>query len=119
MYTKLGLVNGDTLSDSHLQHIEEGILSIEEDVKNFKEKVAKIVNEKGVPATSDDSLNDLTYKINQLSGAVSHDYDCGDLIDIRETIQSGQIQMVCTDKGDGRVNFAVWTEDGSQYMGDG
>ena len=38
MYTKLGLVNGDTLSDSHLQHIEEGILSIEDDVKNFKEK---------------------------------------------------------------------------------
>lgn len=118
MYTKLGLVNGDTLSDSHLQHIEEGILSIEEDVKNFKEKVAKIVTAKGVPATSDDSLNDLTYKINQLSGADTHDYDCGDLIDIRETIQSGQIQMVCTDKGDGRVNFVIWTEDNSQYIVD-
>lgn len=118
MYTRLGLTNGDTLSDIHLDHIESGILDIENDVKGFKEKVAKIVTAKGVSATSDDSLNDLTYKINQLSGAVSHEYDCGELIDIRETVQSGQIQMVCTDKGDGRVNFNVWTTDGSQFVVD-
>lgn len=118
MYKKLGLINGDTLSDSHLDHMEEGILNVENNVKDFKEKVAKIVSAKGVSATSDDSLNDLTYKINQLSGAITHDYDCGELTDIRQTIQSGQIQMVCTDKGDGRVNFAVWTEDNSQYIVD-
>lgn len=118
MYTRLGLANGDTLSDIHLDHIESGILDIENDVKGFKEKVAKIVTAKGVPATSDDSLNDLTYKINQLSGAEVSDYDCGDLIDIRETIKSGEIKMICTDKGNARVNFAVWTEDGSQYVVD-
>lgn len=118
MYTKLNLTNGDVLSDMHLNHIEEGITNIEQDVNEFKKKVSQIVSSKGIPTQETESLNDIVYKINQLSNNVSHEYDCGDLIDIRETIESGTIKMVCTDRGDGRVGFTVWTKDNSQYVVD-
>lgn len=122
MYEKLLLKNGDALNDFHINHIQEGIGKIDKDLDLFKEKVVKILKGKGVPASKNESLDELSQKINYLgTGYIKNDSDNGELIeeiDIRETVQSGQIQLLCSDVTSGYVEILVWTKNGTQYSVD-
>lgn len=126
MYNKLMLKNGDILSDVHLNHIENGVVEVERSANQFKKAIAKIVTAKGVPAYETDSFDTLSNKINLLGGGVlppnEGEAEENGLIDIRQTVQSGQIQLVCTDSLHGNIRVKVYTTDGSQISidwGDG
>ena len=122
MYNKLMLKNGDTLSETHLNHIENGVLEVEKSAAKFRKTVANILTAKGVPAYETDSFDTLSNKINLLGGGKlppnEGDGESSGLIDIRQTVKSGQIQLVCTDTIHGNVRFYVHTTDGSMISVD-
>ena len=43
MYNKLMLKNGDMLSETHLNHIENGVLEVERSASQFKKTIAKSI----------------------------------------------------------------------------
>lgn len=123
MYEKISLTNGDILNDYHLNHLQEGILNIEKESKNFRAKLIKILKAKGIPCSADESFDILAQKVNYLNGSyVPNDSDGEEgenpAIDIRETVKSGQIQILFTDITTGHAEFRLWTGDGSQYSVD-
>lgn len=117
MYNKLMLKNGDMLSETHLNHIENGVLEVERSASQFKKTIAKIITSKGVPAYETDSFDVLSNKINLLGAGVlppnEGDGEENGLIDIRQTVKSGQIQLLCTDTLHGNIRIRVYTTDGS------
>lgn len=118
-YNKLGLAHGDVLSDIHLSHMEDGIDEVITEADIFKKKVANILSSKGITTHETDSIDTMTYNINKLGAAITHDDEVDEaLIDIRETCPSGCIQMLCSDERSARVRFAIWTRDGGQYTVD-
>ena len=118
-YNKLGLAHGDVLSDIHLSHMEDGIDEVITEADIFKKKVANILSSKGVATHETDSIDTMTYNINKLGAAITHDDEVDEaLIDIRETCPSGCIQMVCSDERTARVRFYIWTKDNGQYTVD-
>ena len=118
-YNKLGLAHGDVLSDIHLSHMEDGIDEVVAEANVFKKKVANILSSKGVATHETDSIDTMTYNINKLGAAITHDDEVDEaLIDIRETCPSGCIQMVCSDERTARVRFYIWTKDNGQYTVD-
>lgn len=122
MYEKLLLQKGDILSDFHINHIEEGISQIDRDIDGFKSTVVKILKAKGIPASTSEDLNSLSQKVNYLNGGyIPNDSDSDEYmeeIDIRKTVQSGQIQLLFSDVQSGYAEIAVYTTDGSQYSVD-
>ena len=123
MYEKINLVNGDVLNDYHINHLQEGILNIEKDAKKFRQTLIKILKKKGIPCSEDESFDLLSQKVNYLNGAyVPNDSEGeegeNELIDIRKTVKSGQIQIVFTDAQHGKADITCWTNDGSQYSVD-
>lgn len=122
MYNKLMLKNGETLSETHLNHIENGVLEVEKSAAKFRKTIANILTAKGVPAYETDSFDTLSNKINLLGGGKlppnEGDGESNGLIDIRQTVKSGQIQLVCTDSIHGNVRFRVYTTDGSMVSVD-
>lgn len=118
-YSKLGLINGEILSDIHITHIENGVSNVVKEADNFKKVVANILNSKGVPTYETDSLDKITQNINLLGHAINHNDSVDEeMIDIRETCPSGCIQLLCTDERTARVRFYITTSDASSYTVD-
>ena len=118
-YSRLSLTNGDVLSEAHLIHMQDGIDDVVKEANLFKEKMAKIISSKGVPTDKNDTLDQIAYNINQLGPAIVHNDEVeAELIDIRKTCETGQIQMIFTDERTRNANFTVWTRDKGTYVVD-
>lgn len=110
-YEYLNLIDGDLLTSEHIKHLEEGIANIENTANDMKNKLIAILRDKDIVVSEDESLSDILKKFTYLKNPDISSYEYSeDIIDIRETVQSGQIQMVSLDGS--TVGFCITATEG-------
>lgn len=110
-YELLNLLDGDVLTSEHIQHLENGLKEIENTADTMKEKLVAILGDKDIVATTDEELSEIIKKFTYLKNPDIPQYEYSeDIIDIRNTVQSGQIQMVSLDTA--TVGFYITATNG-------
>lgn len=108
-YELLNLNDNDILTSEHIRHLENGIKEIENSTISMKQKLVSILKDKQVDASDSESISDIVKKFTYLKNASPIDPEYGDLIDIRETVESGQVQLVVTDISQSRIYITSTT----------
>lgn len=92
-YKRLNIKNGDVINDYHINYLQDAISKISSEGKDFKERLAYVLTDKGIPAKKEDSYKDLLLKVNQLSNYPQAQTETA-WPDIRQDIQSKHIRLL-------------------------
>ena len=112
-YESLNLMDGDVLTSHHIRHIESGIREVENEIDSIKSNLVNILKNKSIDANESESFDDLYNKMTHLEKKENTDYEyTGDVIDVTDSVESGQIKIVYSDGNDGNVSFNVYATTG-------
>lgn len=113
-YQRLNIKNGDIINDYHINYLQDAISRIASEGKDFKEKLALILSNKGILASKEDSFEDLLLKINTLPNYINQQQQDPVWPDIREDIKSGHIRLLM--KAGGPCRFHLVSSSPAQAV---
>lgn len=110
-YERLNLVDGDVLTAEHISYIESGIKSLQNESDNMRNTLISILRDKDITVDNNITLSNLLQKFTYLQNPDNAEYtNTGNIIDVRETVGSGQIQLVVDDST--AASFTVRSTNG-------
>lgn len=92
-YKRLNIKNGDVINDYHINYLQDAINKISSEGKDFKERLAITLTNKGIPSSKDETFDKLISKIDSLPNKKEQEPETI-WPDIRQNIESGHIKLL-------------------------
>lgn len=97
-YERLNLNTGDVLTEEHIRHLENGIAELNNDSQELKSKLVKILADKDIYASENDSISDIVKQFSYLRNPIPPTLETDpNIIDISKDIESKTIKLVVLD----------------------
>lgn len=97
-YERLNLNTGDVLTEEHIRHLENGIVELNNGSQELKSKLVKILADKDIYASENDSISDIAKQFSYLRNPIPPTLETDpNIIDISKDIESKTIKLVVLD----------------------
>lgn len=111
-YIRSTISQGNVISPETFLNLQDGIEEIIRTKDSLKQELLSILKDKDITASESESISDLLYHFQDLKNdKLNSSENTDDIIDIRKTVKSGQIQFVYLDGASVAFSVNTYTTD--------